>query len=350
MKGNSEKRKGTRNGRALDPGRRVRVHIENVSTYHPHVQISREAYDRAAARHARIARRVDVSVGWDYAGFDDNMKDADVLVFMGLDFDPKGFERRAPKLRWIQMTSAGVEHIMPFDWLPPEVEITNNSGVHAEKHGEFGITAVLMLNNNVPVMTTNQRDARWHTVFGTPVGGKTVAIVGVGSIGGAVARHAKRLGMRVVGVRRSGAKHRHVDEMYRPNQLEAVLPQADFLVVTLPGTKETKNLLDARALDLLKPGAGVANLGREVTMDYEALVRKLERGELSGAVLDAHDPEPLPPSSPLWRAKNVIVSPHCTSSDTERYVPQTLEQTFENLERFMAGRPLLRRVDRALGY
>jgi glyoxylate/hydroxypyruvate reductase A len=350
MKANLKSNQKRGNGRPPQRGRRVRVHIENVSTYHPHVQISREAYDRAAARHPRIARQVDVSVGWDFAGFDEHMKDADVLVFMGLDFDPKGFDRRAPKLRWIQMTSAGVEHIMPFDWLPPGVEITNNSGVHAEKHGEFGITAVLMLNNNVPVMTSNQRAARWHTVFGTPVGGKTVAIIGVGSIGGAIARHAKRLGMRVLGVRRSGAKHRQVDEMYRPDQLEAVLPQADFLVATLPLTRETKNLIDARALDLLKPGAGVVNLGRGATMDYEALVRKLERGELSGAVLDAHDPEPLPPSSPLWSAKNVIVSPHCTSSDTERYVPQTLEQTFENLERFLAGRPLLRRVDRALGY
>jgi phosphoglycerate dehydrogenase-like enzyme len=330
--------------------KRVRVHIENVSSYHKHVQITEADYERAAKRHRDIARRVDLSIGWDYKDFDAKMKDADVLVFMGLDFKPERFAERAPQLRWIQMTSAGVEHIMPFDWLPSRVVMTNNSGVHAEKHGEFGITAVLMLNNNVPVMTTNQRQARWQTVFGTSIRGKTLAVVGVGSIGGMVARHAKRLGMRVLGVRRSGAKHPQVDAMYRPSQLDRVLPQADFVVATLPGTAETRNLLDARALDLLKPGAGVVNLGRGITMDYAALARKLERGELSGAVLDAYDPEPLPASSPLWNTKNLIVSPHCTSSDTAQYAPLTLDQTFENLARFVAGKPLLRRIDRNLGY
>jgi phosphoglycerate dehydrogenase-like enzyme len=330
--------------------RRVRLHIENVSTYHPHVQISEAAYAEAAKRHKTLAKHVDVTVGWDYKDFDRHMKDAEVLVFMGLDFDPKGFAGRAPKLKWIQMTSAGVEHVMPFDWLPPHVVMTNNSGVHAEKHGEFGITAVLMLNNNVPVMTTNQRDARWHTVFGTSIRGKTLAVIGVGDIGGMVARHAKRLGMRVLGVRRSGARHPSVDAMYRPSELAKVLPQADFVVVTLPGTAETRQLLDAKALDLLKPGAGFVNLGRGITVDYEALAKKLEGGDLSGAVLDAHDPEPLPASSPLWRTKNLIVSPHCTSSDVEQYVPLTLDQTFENLERFTAGKPLRRRIDLSLGY
>ena len=330
--------------------RRVRVHIENVSTYHRHVQITEADYASAAKRHRAIARRVDVSIGWDYKDFDRHMKDAEVLVFMGLDFDSAGFAARAPMLQWIQMTSAGVEHIMPFDWLPSRVVMTNNSGVHAEKHGEFGITAVLMLNNNVPVMATNQRDARWHTVFGTSIRGKTLAVIGVGDIGGMVARHAKRLGMRVLGVRRSGAKHPQVDAMFRPSQLSKVLPQADFVLVTLPGTVETRQLLDAKALDLLKPGAGFVNLGRGITVDYEALAAKLERGELSGAVLDAHDPEPLPASSPLWRTRNLIVSPHCTSSDVLQYTPLTLDQTFQNLERFMGGRPLLRRIDRTLGY
>src|SRR5947207_1897482 len=113
---------------------KLRVHIENVSTYHRHVQIDRSAYDRVAKRHPDIARRLDVTVGWDYKDFDRHMKDAEVLVFMGLDFKPERFAERAPQLKWIQMTSAGVEHIMPFDWLPEHVVMTNNSGVHAEKH------------------------------------------------------------------------------------------------------------------------------------------------------------------------------------------------------------------------
>lgn len=326
------------------------MHIENISSYHAHVQINRRDYDAAAKRHPDIAQRVDVSFGRDFKRFERSMRDADVLVFMGLDFKPAGFAGYARKLRWIQLTSAGIEHIAPFDWLPAGVVITNNGGVHAEKHGEFGITAILMLNNNVPVMTTNQRTARWHSIFGTPIGGKTLAIIGVGHIGGAVARHAKRLGMRVIGVRRSGRRHRHVDTMYRPSQLGQVMRQADFLIATLPLTDETRNLIDDRALGRLKPGARVVNLGRAQTMDYDSLVRRLERGDIAGAVLDAHDPEPLPRSSPLWRTPNLIVSPHCTSSDLERYVPLTLDLTFENLRRFVDRRPLRNRVDLKLGY
>src|SRR5690349_18417745 len=106
--------------------RRVRVHIENVSSYHRHVQITEADYASAARRHRALARRVDVSIGWDYKDFDRHMQDAEVLVFMGLDFDPAGFAARAPRLQWIQMTSAGVEHIMPFDWLPSRVVMTNN--------------------------------------------------------------------------------------------------------------------------------------------------------------------------------------------------------------------------------
>jgi len=294
--------------------RRIRMHIENVSSYHSHVQIELPDYKRIARRYPELARRVDLTIGWDYERFDKHMQDTEVLVFMGLDFNSTGFAARAPKLRWIQMTSAGVDHVMPFDWLPPRVIVTNNSGVHAQKHGEFGITAVLMLNNNVPAMTTNQRSSKWHTVFGTAISGKTVTIVGVGSIGGAVAEYAKKLGMRVLGVRRGGAKNPHVDVMYKPSQMARAIAQADFLVSTLPLTVETKNLVDSKMLNHLKRGAGVVNLGRAATMDYKTLVAKLQRGELSGAVIDAHDPEPLPAASPLWKAKNLIVSPHCTSS------------------------------------
>ena len=207
-----------------------------------------------------------------------------------------------------------------------------------------------MLNNNVPAMTTNQRDRRWHGVFGTPIGGKTLVVVGVGQIGGTVARHAKRLGMRVIGVRQSGRPHRHVDEMVQPSELARVVPQADFLIAALPLTAETENLIDERALRRLKPKAGVVKLGRAQTMDYDSLVRRLEQGKIAGAVLDAHDPEPLPKTSPLWRTPNLIVSPHCTSSDLERYAALTLDLTFENLRRFLDGRNLRNRVDLNRGY
>src|SRR5258708_32058861 len=129
------------------PGRdgMLHMHIENVSTYHKHAQVTPEWYEAAARRHPDLARRMRTTIGWDYHTFDAEMRTADILVFMGLDFVPGDFARRAPRLRWIQMTSAGVEHIAPFDRLPEHVIVTNNSDVHAERHGEAALTAVLLL-------------------------------------------------------------------------------------------------------------------------------------------------------------------------------------------------------------
>jgi len=326
------------------------MHIENVSTYHKHVQVEAEHYAEAAARHPALARRVRATIGWDFRSFDAEMRDAEILVFMGLDFKPGNFRKRAPKLRWIQLTSAGIDHVSPLDWLPRGVVMTNNSGVHAEKHGEFGLTALLMLNHNVPIMTTNQRRARWHTVFGSPIRGKTVAIVGVGRIGGRAAELCKAMGMTVLGVRRGGGAHPHVDEMFRPAQVRKAMARADFVLVTLPLTGATRHFVGRRELEAMKPGAGFANLGRGATVDYDALRALLESGRLSGAVLDAFEEEPLPASSPLWRTRNLIISPHCSSSDVDRYVPDTLDLTFDNLGRYMRGQPLRNAVDLRLGY
>src|SRR5208282_1020240 len=170
-------------------------------------------------------------------------------------------------------------------------------------------------------MVTNQHQSHWHTVFGSPLRGKTLAVIGVGHIGGTAAKHAKHFGMTVLGVRRSGRGQRYVDEMYKPSELEKVLPRADFVLVTLPHTRETKRLIGQRELELMKPTAGFVNLGRGATVDYEALREMLERERIRGAVLDAFEEEPLPASSPLWQTKNLIVSPHCSSSDVTRYIP-----------------------------
>jgi phosphoglycerate dehydrogenase-like enzyme len=289
-------------------------------------------------------------VDWDFKGFNRQMQSAEVLIFMGLDFNPANFVTRAPKIKWVQLTCAGVDHLMPFDWLPERVAVTNNGGVHAEKQGEFALTAILMLNHSVPFMVTNQHKAEWNPRYGSPVKGKTLAVIGVGEIGGAAAAKAKRLGMRVIGVRRSGAPHRAVDQMYTPRDLRRVLGQADFVLITLPLTAETRQMIDRRALGWMRPGSGFVNVGRGATVDYVALADELKSGRLSGAVLDAYEEEPLPSSSFLWHTPNLIVSPHCSSSDVEQYVPMTLDITYENLRRYMADRPLLNRIDKRLGY
>jgi len=168
--------------------------------------------------------------------------------------------------------------------------------------------AVLMLNNRLPEMVTNQRQGRWEQLFNSAVVGKTLLIVGVGHVGGSVAGWAKRFGMRVIGIRRTGRNHRSVDAMHRPADLPKLLPEADFVLIAAPHTDATHHLIGADEIALLKRGGGLVNYSRANLVDYEALRGRLERGEIS-AVLDVFSPEPLPSDSPLWQTPNLIITP-----------------------------------------
>lgn len=336
-------RTGTRGGR----DRRVRLHVDNCRKYDQVFWVTPERYEAAAKRHPALARRVDATIGWDLEGFDEAMKAAEILV--GWEFDRRDLAARAPRLRWIHLTGAGIEHVLPLTWLPPGVVLTNNSGVHAPKAADFAATAILMLNNRIPFHVTNQRRARWEQRFNGPVTGKTLVIVGVGAMGGAAARAAKALGMRVLGLRRSRRPHPSVDRMFGPEALDRVLPRADFVLVTTPLTSQTRGLVGRKQLDLLKPGAGLINMGRAGVVDYAALADKLTRGEIGGAVLDVFDPEPLPANSFLWATPNLIMTPH-VSSDAPNYADRTLDLFFRNLRRHLAGQPLQNVVDPALEY
>jgi phosphoglycerate dehydrogenase-like enzyme len=326
---------------------KIPVHIDNASSLDQVFAITPERWAAASRRHPALARRLEARIAWDLEGFDESMRTAEILI--GWEFPRKDLRARAPRLRWVHLTGAGLEHLAPFDWIPEGVTVTNNSGVHGPKAAEYAEMAILMLANRIPYHVTNQRAARWEQFFPAPVVGKTLLIVGVGAMGGAAAARAKRLGLRVLGVRRSGRPHRHVDRMYRPDALDRLLPQADFVLVTAPLTPETRGLLGRRRLDLMKPEAGLINMGRAGVVDYDALRDKLARGELSGAVLDVFDPEPLPPDSPLWGTPNLVMTPHC-SSDAPDYADRTLDLFFESFRRYLAGRAMRNVVDRKLQY
>ncbi len=154
----------------------------------------------------------------------------------------------------------------------------------------------------------------------------------------------------MIGVSRHGRPHPDVAEMIAIDGLDAALPRMDYVFVSLPATPETVGLFDRERLQLLKPGAGIVNVGRGATFDYAALLELLEQGHLSGAVIDVFDDEPLPADSPLWRARNVVVTPHVSADDGDRYVPITLQLFLDNLRRYVAGEALRNRVDPALGY
>jgi glyoxylate/hydroxypyruvate reductase A len=169
-------------------------------------------------------------------------------------------------------------------------------------------------------------------------------------MGAAVAAAAKMLGLRVIGVRRSGAPHPAVDRMASLAELDAMLPEADFVVNAAPLTPETRNLLDRRRIGLMRHGTGFLNIGRAGSVDHEALAEALRTEALSGAIIDVHDPEPLPESSPLWHTDNLVLTPHVTSDDLDGYLPKTFDLVFANAARLMRGETLVNVVDPARGY
>lgn len=339
-------------------GRKIRVHIKNnhasPATFPPTLEgekvftITRERYDDAAQRHADVAENLDVVIDWDTENFERSMQSAEAMITW--DLPTEGLGDVAPQLKWIHVIGAGVEHLCPMDWVPPQVQVVNNKGAHAEKAGEFGLMAVLMLHSRLPAIVSNQRRAHWESLFSSPIAGRTALIVGVGNLGGGAAGHLRAMGLTVLGVSRHGRPHPHVHEMATPAQLDDLLPRADYVFVSTPATPETVGMFDRRRLSLMKPGAGIINVGRSSVMDYEALSDLLRDGQLSGAILDVFDPEPLPADSPLWSVPNLIVTPHISADDGDNYVAITLDIFFDNMRRYLAGEPLKNVVRPDLGY
>jgi phosphoglycerate dehydrogenase-like enzyme len=325
--------------------RQLRIHLLNAPDVEPYwfdPERLRDAVRKGTG--GRVG--VTVTESSDPGVVTGEMRDAHVLAAFNL---PADRVAEMPELRWIHLVSAGVNHLLPLDWLPRRVVLTNSSGVHSELAGEYAVAAILMLNFRVPVHVANQQRGHWDQVFNSPLAGKTVVLVGLGAIGGSVARHARRLGLRVLGVRPSGRAHAHADRVHTPADLPKLLPRADFLVVTAPLTHASRHLIGARELDALKPGAGLVNMSRAALVDYEAMIRRLETGQLAGAVIDVCDPEPLPPESPLWRTPNLVITPHVSSDPTD-YVARMTRIFVDNARRLLAGRPLRNRVEPQRGY
>ncbi len=327
--------------------RRIHLHVENSLDVNEVFDISASRVGDALARHPEITARVRVSIGYGGDILDRELATADAVFCW--DFDRRDLRHRGPNLRWVHTHGAGVSHMMPLDWLPSGAVLTNSRGVHAQRATEYAFMAILMLNNRLPEMIANQQRARWQEVFNTGIDGKTLLIIGVGHIGSGVAAWAKRAGMQVLGIRRTGKPRRNVDEMHKPENLHALLPRADFVLVSAPHTDASHHMIGAHQLAMLKSGAGLVNYSRANLVDYDALRARLEAGEMS-AVLDVFDPEPLPASSPLWHTPNLVITPHCSSDDRDEYTPRTLDLVFRNMKRFIEGRPLMNRVSRKHQY
>ena len=297
---------------------------------------------------AELGPAVRLSYGRTEEEFEAALAEAEVLLLAG-QAPLHDLRRRAPRLRWISHTSAGVEWLLALD-LPPEITLTNASGTHEPKAAEFALMAVLMLNNHVPHLVTSQRAHRWDPRSAGTVEGKTALILGMGALGGGAAGALKRQGMRVIGNSRSGRPHPAADVMTRGGAFRDHLHEADFLIIALPLTPETHGLIGRAELDRLPRHAGVVNIGRGEQLDAAALAAKLADGSLGGAVLDALPQEPLRADSPLWDAPNLIVTAHCGLYAPGDYGRRCLEAFRANLIRWLAGETLRQVVRRDLGY
>ncbi len=223
--------------------------------------------------------------------------------------------RKAPALQWLHVFNAGVDHPIYTEMLQRGVRLTTSAGSTAIPIAQTAITGLLMLARNFPRWLTAQRERRWDPTraphFPRDLPGQTALIVGLGSIGSEIARLARVLGLRVIGVRRSPQRPGDpVDELHPPQKLPELLPRADWLIIASPLTAETRGMVNADLLARLPQGACIINIGRGEIVDEAAMAAALRDGRLGGAYLDVFEKEPLPADSPLWDLPNVLISPH----------------------------------------
>ena len=327
----------------------LRVHVSALSTQARVFWVTEELVAAASARHEDLARHIRFDWSWDHDRLAEGVAEADIMI--GWRFPRHDLKAMAPRLGWITLTGAGTEHLQPFDWVWRGLAITNNSGVHGPKAAEFAGASVLAMAHGLPFFATAKSECRWVRRFTTRLEGGTAVVIGLGGMGGPTARWLKqRLAMKVIGVTRQGRPYRWADKVVRVDEIDAVLGEADTVVVMAPLTRQTRNLLDRRRLSLMREGATLLNMGRARIVDYDVLCDLLESGHLSGAVLDVFDPEPLPEESRLWTTPNLIISPHCSSDDIKTYIPDTLDRFFANLARYVRGARLRNRVNTRLQY
>ncbi len=275
----------------------------------------------------------------------------------------------APRLKWVQLHSAGINQLTKHSILKTDIRITTSSGIHAVPIGEFSIAMMAALARKIPLIVRKQDHAewpsdKWRLYLGAELHGKALGIIGYGSIGRHAARIAKQgLGMRILALSRGGEKRdcgyvepgvgdpegELPDMWFTRNQLYDLLGQSDFLLVATPLTDETRDLIGERELRQMKPTAFLVNIARGGIVNESALVQALKENWIAGAGMDVFEKEPLPAESELWKCENAIVAPH-VSSATPHYDDRAVELFCENLRRYLRSDELLNLVNRERGY
>lgn len=278
----------------------------------------------------------------------------DTNIFVGFNLLPDQLAA-ARKLKWIHVTAAGVAQLMRPDVQAAGIIVTNSRGIHAIPMAEHAMGLLLALARKFPASVRFQDEHLWaqQEIWESrpsELHRATLLIVGLGAIGSELARRARAFGMRVLAVTRSGRGDASLAERtYSATNLLQALPEADYVVLAAPDTRETQRMIGARELTAMKPSACLLNIARGALVDESELIDALERKVIAGAALDVTEKEPLAPESPLWRLKNVFITPH-TSAVSEQLWPRQAELLINNLERWFSGEELINIVDFTRGY
>ena len=298
----------------------------------------------------RFASQVRLIVSNDPAKLGEAAPEADAILFAA---SPKLLSPvlpRARKARWIHCLWTGVEGILTPEMLAHPAPLTNGRGVFRWPLADWVTAAMLHFAFDLSRVLRQQQAGVWEPFVSRRLEGKTLGIIGYGSIGSAAAARARVFGMRVSALRRRAAfPDPLVDENYAPGQLTELMASSDYVLAALPLTGETRGMIGAREIAAMKPEAVFINVGRGQAVDEPALIQALEAGKLRGAALDVFAVEPLPAGHPFYKMNNVLVSPH-TADRVEGFLGPAVDAFLENLHRFLEGKPLENLVDKHAGY
>jgi phosphoglycerate dehydrogenase-like enzyme len=307
---------------------------ERLSTEFPHLQVARFT---------------------SYEGIEKELADAEITFTFSLRPEQFGTAR---KLCWIHSPAAAVHQFLFPELVNSDVILTNAREVHGPVVAEHVMALIVALAKRIPDDVRYQQQHVWAQGIvwrGRPrpreLSGATLGLVGLGSIGRNVAKHAKALGMRVIAVREHEERKPRdfVDECLPSNRLSEMLGQADYIVLAIPVTPATKGMIGRKQLAKMKPDASLINVGRGPLIDEAALIDVLKQKKIGGAALDVFDQEPLPSDSPLWDLENLLITPH-TAGMTDKLWTRHYELFSENLRRYLTHQPLLGLVDKKSGY
>ena len=258
---------------------------------------------------------------------------------------PDDLLKRARRLRWFFSTAAGNENLVKNPSFPDSAILTKTT-IYGEMMAEYVFAYLLYSIRDLSRYFENQRSKIWEQVRPGRLRGKTMGLLGLGSVGKTIARCGKQFGMDILGVKRTPGPVEHVDQVMGPEDLTKMIPRVDYLVVALPLTAETFHLLGEKELGLMKEGSILFNIGRGKTIDEKALLNVLKAKRIK-AVLDVFEDEPLPKESELWGLENVIITPHVSGIN----IPEEICEAFvRNYDRWVKGEPLIGLVDRQKGY